>query len=301
MEHRFRQKLEKFVGVDKPPTIVISAFEAAEFTATRVRWDEPETGHPTNFDRADGYLICLQRKDVAAQPYWVDQRARKMGPMRQGQFLLLDLNLQHSSITPGNIDCVSIFVSHDALNQYQVEHGLPHRPSLQAPIGSAVDDLVIRNLGECLLAAIEEPESASRLYTDHVALALLSRLSSKHAAERPPVPRPPSSLATWQERRAKDVLMSHLNGGIRLDELAAECRLSRSHFARAFKQTTGMSPMRWLMAQRIACAKDVLLNTDLSLEDIADQCGFADSSHFVRSFARETGASPGSWRRSHRA
>lgn len=90
--------------------------------------------------------------------------------------------------------------------------------------------------------------------------------------------------------------MAHLDGSISLEELAAECRLSCSHFARAFKTSTGMSPMRWLSLQRVEHAKTLLLQTDLTLEQIAQACGFADASHFAREFSRTAEASPGAWR-----
>lgn len=94
--------------------------------------------------------------------------------------------------------------------------------------------------------------------------------------------------------------MAHLDGRIGLEALATECRLSRSHFARAFKISTGLSPLRWMSAQRIERAKNLLLNTDLSLDQIAGACGFADASHLARSFLQATGLPPGAWRRLRR-
>ena len=94
--------------------------------------------------------------------------------------------------------------------------------------------------------------------------------------------------------------MAHLDGRIGLEALAAECRLSRSHFARAFRISTGVSPLRWLAAQRVERTKVLLLNSDLSLEQIAAPCGFADASHLTRSFLRATGLRPGAWRQVRR-
>jgi AraC-like DNA-binding protein len=133
-----------------------------------------------------------------------------------------------------------------------------------------------------------------------VALALLSRLTERHAAEPRLMSQLRGGLAPWQERRAKDLLMANLDGGIGLDALAAECGLSRSHFARAFKTSTGISPLRWLAAQRIDRAKIILQATDLPLEQIADTCGFSDASHLARTFRHATGLPPGDWRRLRR-
>jgi AraC family transcriptional regulator len=107
-------------------------------------------------------------------------------------------------------------------------------------------------------------------------------------------------LAPWQERRSKEMLLAHIDGRIGLDELSSACGLSRSHFARAFKTTTGVTPMQWLVGQRIDRAKHLLLNSVLSIEEIAHRCGFADQSHFTRAFLKAIGNAPGAWRRTWR-
>jgi len=109
-----------------------------------------------------------------------------------------------------------------------------------------------------------------------------------------------AALAPWQERRAKEILLAHIDGRIGLDELARACGLSRAHFARSFKAATGASPMQWLLAQRIVRAKDLLLRSSLPIEEIAHHCGFADQSHFTRAFVRAIGDAPGAWRRARR-
>jgi AraC family transcriptional regulator len=93
------------------------------------------------------------------------------------------------------------------------------------------------------------------------------------------------------------MMRSHLDEAVPLAELARACKLSPSHFARAFRQTTGQPPHRWLMEQRIEKAKQLLVDTPLSLAQIAQRCGFADQSHFTRVFAQLVQSSPGQWRR----
>jgi transcriptional regulator GlxA family with amidase domain len=95
-------------------------------------------------------------------------------------------------------------------------------------------------------------------------------------------------------------MLERIDGDVSLEELAHECRLSRSHFARAFRQTTGQSPHRWLMSQRIALSQDLLRNSELSIAGIANGCGYANQSHFTRVFARYVGVNPGEWRRLQR-
>ncbi|MET0275188.1 MAG: AraC family transcriptional regulator [Phenylobacterium sp.] len=112
---------------------------------------------------------------------------------------------------------------------------------------------------------------------------------------------PRGGLAAWQARRAKAMLLASIPGQVGLNELADACRLSRSHFARAFKATTGLPPHQWLVAERVRLAKRLLATTGKSVEQVGAACGFADQSHFTRMFARAVGETPARWRRERRS
>jgi len=103
---------------------------------------------------------------------------------------------------------------------------------------------------------------------------------------------PPARL-----RRVEEFMMTHLADDIGLDALAAIADLSPKHFARAFRQSTGMPPHRWLIERRIDRAKALLNTADLSLAEIALACGFADQSHFTAAFRKLAGLTPGDYRR----
>jgi AraC-like DNA-binding protein len=255
------------------------------------------SGTPVHLDRNNGYLLCLQRRSLLAPNYWVDGRSVALTPLRGGQFLLLDLIQEHTSISHGDVDCISTYISREALQRFHEEHDMPVVSSLRTDDGMVFNDDVIRHLGETLLPALERPETANQLFVDHVVLALLSHLSARYG-ERTAVARTTrGGLAPWQERRAKEMILANIDGNLGLAELADACELSRSHFARAFKATTGSSPFQWMLAQRIERAKDLLLRSNLAIEQIAEHCGFADQSHFSRTFLKFAGDTPGQWRR----
>ena len=107
----------------------------------------------------------------------------------------------------------------------------------------------------------------------------------------------PGLGARWQERRAKEILSANLDGSVPLKDVARECRLSVSHFSRAFRRTMGVAPHNWLLGRRIEVAKEKLRDRRLSLSDVALVCGFADQSHLTRVFTGMVGVSPGAWRR----
>jgi len=76
--------------------------------------------------------------------------------------------------------------------------------------------------------------------------------------------------------------------------------LSRFHFARAFKQSEGLTPHGLVLERRLAKARELLIRTSLSLSEIASAVGFADQSHFTRRFREVVGASPGQFRRAQK-
>lgn len=300
MTEHSRQGTDRFSGIDQPPTLRVRALDSAELTASRLIWAESKIGIPTQFENKDGYLVCLQRLDLPAAPHWIDGRSVARPPLYRGQTVMADLNQEHSSLVHAAVDCVSLYASRDALERFQAEHDLPRITSLRASPDLPLDDDIIRNLCECLLPAFDRPEATSQLFVDHVALALLAHLTARYGSQRAHLRPIRGGLAPWQERRAKEILLARIDGKVGLDELARACGLSRSHFARAFKTTTGVSPLQWLLAQRIERAKTLLLNSNLPIDQVAHGCGFTDQSHFTRAFLKAVKVTPGRWRRDRR-
>jgi len=108
-----------------------------------------------------------------------------------------------------------------------------------------------------------------------------------------------SGLAPGVRRRLLAHIDEHLAEPIEARHLAGMAGLSDGHFARAFKQSFGAPPHRFLMARRIELAAQRVRHTDESLSDIALDFGFSDQSHFTRLFGRLVGATPSAYRSLH--
>jgi AraC-like DNA-binding protein len=161
-------------------------------------------------------------------------------------------------------------------------------------------DPVAPHLASCLETARSGSSEMCSTCLVHLepALEAYLRQTQSTLAPFPPVTR--GGLAPWQLRRTKELMCSRLDRAVPLAELARAANLSPAHFVRAFKQSTGQPPHRWLIAQRIEKAKQLMTETSLSLAEIAWACGFADQSHFTRLFSRATRTSPGVWRHNRR-
>lgn len=115
---------------------------------------------------------------------------------------------------------------------------------------------------------------------------------------------PPSSrarLAPWQITIAKAQMQNQLKGHLLIGDVAAKLHLSSSHFAKAFKNSVGMSPYAWFQNARLAYSMELMTGTTLTLAQIALECGFTDESHFSERFDRFVGMRPGRWRRGRTA
>jgi AraC family transcriptional regulator len=99
-------------------------------------------------------------------------------------------------------------------------------------------------------------------------------------------------LSLRAQRQVVEYIADHLSGDVSLDALAKVVGLSRYHFIRAFKNTMGVTPHRYVVQQRVATAQKLMAAGRLPLREIAQQCGFADQSHFTRQFRRVTGTTP---------
>lgn len=81
-----------------------------------------------------------------------------------------------------------------------------------------------------------------------------------------------------------------------LDTLSSLVHLSKYHFAREFKKYTGSTPNDYLLGLRIRHACILLLNSALSVEQIANEAGIHNMSNFIRQFKKRTGLTPSAFR-----
>lgn len=84
---------------------------------------------------------------------------------------------------------------------------------------------------------------------------------------------------------------------ISISQLAKTAQLSRSAFIRKFQEICRMPPAQYLVKRRIEAAEHMLLNSVLSVAEIAEKTGFYDASHLMKSFRTETGMTPSQYRK----
>jgi AraC family transcriptional regulator len=174
------------------------------------------------------------------------------------------------------------------LNGNQVE--LIGRVKMRDPLISAIV--------QTLRQELEYESAGSRLLVDSLTQALGVHLLRAHAAFPIRASEIKGGLPRWRLQRVLEFIEEHLKDDVSLSELSeAAGNLSRYHFARLFKQSTGYSPYQYFTRRRIRRAQSMLRNERrLSLGEIAFECGFRDQSTFSRVFRQVIGATPKAYR-----
>ena len=106
----------------------------------------------------------------------------------------------------------------------------------------------------------------------------------------------PLGLVSWRLRRVTEHIEDNLDKPLHLSELAGVVHMSPWHFARLFKNSTGVPPHRYVVQQRIARARAFLERPETSIADVAHAVGFRTMSHFTTVFRRVVGVTPAAYR-----
>jgi AraC family transcriptional regulator len=93
-------------------------------------------------------------------------------------------------------------------------------------------------------------------------------------------------------RVTHEYIVENLGERVTLDDLAKATGLSRFHFARQFRRSTGETPMRYVQRCRVEHAKRLIRRGELLMTEIAVSVGFCDQSHFSRAFRKLVGMTP---------
>jgi AraC family transcriptional regulator len=223
----------------------------------------------------------------------VVERAR----FRPGLSLILPAGRENAWRWDGGTDELHLYISPAWLGEVAftvgasspapVERFAFEDPLLRALTLALVDARRSGGMGEALFLEAASDTIALHFLRHHCALELSSSAGA--------------SLAPARLRRVRELIENELARDLSLDDLAAAADLSRTHFARAFRNTTGQTPFAYLRERRTARARTLLATTTLSIAEIATLAGFSSHSHLGRVFRSATGLTPSSYRRHMRS
>lgn len=167
-----------------------------------------------------------------------------------------------------------------SMDGLQIDRGVFESPNIRLAIG--------RLWGLC-----DDEGAPSRLLARSAGCEILAELCRLSGGSTAPAK---GGLAPWILKRCLDYMHAHMSDDPCLDELAAEAQLSPFHFARMFKQNTGVPPRVYLTRIRMEKACELLGRTDMSVTQIALEVGYASSQAFARAFLKERNMTPTAFR-----
>jgi AraC family transcriptional regulator len=291
--------LAKRFRIDRPPTLLARKSSKARIGFSRMRSSCPMRGRSLAAPPGEAFAFHVPLAVPFFSSLWTSGRRREVPDFRLGYAQLVDLGDNPVVSLDTAFDSLRFYVTQAALDEMANEAGIRRVKGLYAPNFGA-RDLVMFGLAQALAGAMEQPGDGTAMFTDYIALAFFAHIVRAYSGAPVAGRNARGGLAPWQLQRARDFINANLAGDPSISEVANECGLSSSYFTRAFKQTTGVPPYRWLTKQRVERAKELLQDPRRDLVDIAQLCGFVDQSHFTRVFSRSEGHSPGRWRRLYR-
>jgi AraC family transcriptional regulator len=269
------------------------------FTITRIESSRGLADRIRKVSSVPALHVTVAIKSLARADcqFWVDDKLLRTPDVSPFRSNVIDFDAQPTCWPRSAFDNVLFHVPRKGLDDIAAD--LAVGPVETYRVSVVEEDLVLTQLTKSILPYIGRQGWPVPLALDHLNLILGAHLLQKYAGLRKPPTILVGGLGPVQKRRATELLSENLSGRIRLSQLAAECGLSISHFARSFKASFGVSAHRWLVQRRVERSQQLLMHTRESLADIADQVGFADQAAFTRTFRQIVGISPGRWRRGY--
>jgi AraC family transcriptional regulator len=184
-------------------------------------------------------------------------RQKIVPPAVPGNAYLFDLSNNPTVGLNTRFSTVRLNISQSALDTLADERGVRRTGGLYAR-SLGCPDVIMYRLAQTLVAAMEQPGEEKNLFAEYVALAFHAHVIHTYGNIPVPLVSKRAGLAPWQLRRACEFIVANLAGDPSIAEIAVECGLSSSYFAKAFKQTTGVPPHAWLSMKRVEQAKRLL-------------------------------------------
>ena len=243
-------------------------------------------------------VICLHLGGPKRVHRWHNGN-KSVQDVELGSLTFMPARQENRWLTEGPIDFAHLTLSHGFLNQIAAEEFDREPAACEIMDRVGARDEFVAQLFEALMLALEGGRFEGRLYPESLLVVLTVALVRKHsmlgdrASGAGPHPRiTKGGLAAWQLRRVVDYMAEFIASDIALNDLTALTGLSRAHFFRAFKQSTGISPHRFLTRMRMDQARMLLETSDRAIGEISPAPGVASARLFAAAFKRHVGLQP---------
>ena len=165
---------------------------------------------------------------------------------------------------------------------------------------SAIDDKLILEVGVIFRYLCSKGIAAEKLYLENLANLLAVHLLKNYFNYQLKVPSSERGLSPRKLDLVLQYIEANLDRKITLSKLATVAGVGKFYFCRLFKSSLGLTPYQYVIQQRVARAKKLLIYSDSPICNIALDCGFSSQSHLAKHFRSAIDTSPMNYRRSRR-
>jgi len=222
-------------------------------------------------------------------------RSVATGTFRPGVVIIIPEGSSSRWDIPKPVDVVQLYLPHATLKSVADESETATPTDLLER--TAHPDPITSRLLLSAAGVVENNGALDTLFRHQLVDLLATRLLAAHTSSPTTFQPAMGGLSPKVLLRAIERLRSNSDADVSLDALASDAGLSRFHFCRAFKESTGLSPHAWLQQYRLEQAMNMLRNTDASIVSVAVEFGYASQTAFTAAFRRLTGEAPSDWRR----
>ena len=180
----------------------------------------------------------------------------------------------------------------------KVSSELDRQPRPEPIFRPKLEDPTIRRLMTLLLEEVQAGTPSGKLYADSLAHALAIRyLQTGEPVRYERVHSAVSALPPYALKRVLEYIANSFQSQISLASLAQEAGYSRGHFLKMFRASTGVTPHQYVLKRRVDHARFLLKRREISIVDIAADCGFSSQAHLTQVFRQYVGVTPAEYRR----
>jgi AraC family transcriptional regulator len=215
-----------------------------------------------------------------------------------GQVALTNAGQSHAARAPEGVEFVSVGISPVAVNELVADLGLTRATAetiFRAPV---VSDETITAAARAIACEMAVERIGHGPMIEAMVRQLVIHLLRSHMTVRKSAQIELSRVGPVDRRLRRAIEFMHDNFAreLALEEIAAAAYLSEYHFARLFKQVTGVTPHVYLANVRLERARKLLADTALAISEVAAMVGYQSQSHFTKIFKSVTGVTPRAYR-----
>ena len=186
-------------------------------------------------------------------------------------------------------EAIILSIEPDLLNRIAKDKIEASSIELQSAI--AQSDILIKSIALNIKVELES-QTSDRVYVESLFQALLMHLIKNYCTKEYSPTQVTAGLPPYRLKQAIDYIDRHLDTNIKIKDVAKSIGISQYYFCRLFRQSTGITPYRYVIQQRILKAKALIGENQLSLLDIAIECGFSSQSQMTNHFRKLVGTTP---------